>query len=83
MANLPLFGTRQEDFQNRGMQMNVQMTIDVIEAETGGVEFLKLPVDFVLKLVFQFAGEKITATRGDRVIGEFTFRRSVKDSSLR
>ncbi len=56
------------------MQMQMQMAVDMIERQTGGVKFLKLRMDFGAKLSAQAALEKVTEARGDRLIAEFAVR---------
>ena len=40
-----------QDFENDRMQMQMQMAVDVVERQAGGVEFFKLRVDFGAELV--------------------------------
>ncbi len=56
------------------MQVQVQMTVDVIERQAGGAELLKLRVDFQAKLFTEAALEKITEAGGDGPIAELTTR---------
>ena len=56
------------------MQMQMQMAVDVVERQTGGVEFFKLRVDFGAELFAQAALEKIIHAGADGRIAEFAAR---------
>ena len=56
------------------MQMQVQMAVDVVERQAGGVEFFKLRVDFGAQLFAQAALEKIAQTGADGLVAEFAAR---------
>ena len=53
------------------MQMQMQMAVDMVERQAGGVEFFKLRVDFGAKLFAQAALEKIAHADADGRIAEF------------
>ena len=51
------------------MQVQMQVAVDVVERQAGGVEFFKLGVDFRAQLFAQAAIEEITQAGADRVVG--------------
>ena len=56
-----------QDLENDRMQVQVQMAVDVVERQAGGVEFFKLRVDFGAQLFAQAALEKITQADADGI----------------
>ena len=54
--------------------MQVQMAVNVVERQAGGVEFFKLGMDFGAQWLAQIALEKITEAGCNRVAGKFTAR---------
>src|ERR1039457_7232540 len=69
-----LAGVGHQDVKHGGMQMEVQMAIDVVEGQAGGAELLKLRVNLLPQLVTQAALEKIAEPSVWRVIAELPFR---------
>src|SRR5437870_2283097 len=59
-------------FPDRGMQMQVQMAIDVVEFQARGAEFFKLRVDFLSQFVVEASPEKISDADFRRAVGKFT-----------
>ena len=60
--------------ENDRMQMQMQMAVDVVERQAGGVEPFKLRVDFGPQLFAQAAVEKITKAGADGIVGKFAAR---------
>ncbi len=52
-----------QDAEDRRVQMQVQMAVDVVEGQAGGAEPVKLRVNFRPQLFAQAAMEKITKAR--------------------
>ena len=57
--------------------MQMQMAVDMVERQAGGVEFFKLGMDFGAQLRAQIALEKITEPGCDRFVAELP-RRSAR-----
>ena len=58
-----------------GMQVQVQMAVDVVERQAGGAELLKLRVNLPPQLLAQTALEEIAEPGAGGVVGEFPVRR--------
>ena len=67
MPDAELLRIFHQNFENDRMQMQMQMAVDVVERQAGGVEFFKLGVDFGAQLFAQAALEKIAQAGRDRV----------------
>ena len=52
-----------------GMQMQVQVAVDVVEGQAGGAELLKLRVNFPPQRLAQTALEEIAEPGARRVVG--------------
>ena len=63
-------GVFHQNLKNRGMQMQVQMAVDMVKRQAGGAEFCKLRVNFRAQLFAQAALKKITKTGGDGIVAE-------------
>src|SRR5260221_5577115 len=64
----------QQDFKNNGMQVQVQMAVDVVERQAGGVEPRELRVDLGAKLFTQAALEEIIHADADGAVAKFALR---------
>lgn len=63
-----------QEAEHGRMQVQVQMAVDVVEGQTGGVELLKLGVNFPSQWLAQTALEEIAEAGAHRVVAEFPFR---------
>ena len=62
-----------EDSKNGRVQMDVQMAVDVIERQAGGVEFCELRGDFVFELFDKVLFEEIAHSGRCGGIGKLAF----------
>src|SRR5271170_2732801 len=72
MADAKFVRIFHQDIENDRMQMQMQMAVDVVEWQAGGVELFKLRVDFRAKLFAEVAFEKIIQSDADRTVEKFT-----------
>src|SRR5580658_3028443 len=74
VADAELVRIVHEDFENDGMQVQVEMAVDVVERQASGMEFLKLRMDFGAELFAQIVVKKISHSGADRAVGKFPTR---------
>lgn len=74
MVNAESFGILHEDLENDRMQMQVQVAVDVVERQAGGMKFDELRVDFGLEGFAQVAGEEVFHPHADGAVGKFAAR---------
>jgi hypothetical protein len=60
-----------QKIENGGMQMQVQVAIDMVQRQTGGAELFKLGVNFRAQLLAEALLEKIAKRRAGGIIAEF------------
>src|SRR5438034_201803 len=61
------FGFLHQEGEDGGVEVEVQVAVDVIEGEAGGAKFLELGLDFAAQLFAQVALEKIAPAGPGRV----------------
>jgi len=63
LADPELGGIGHEDVEDGGMEVEVEVAVDVVQFETGGVKLVELGVDFGAELVVEMAAEKVAPAR--------------------
>ena len=69
-VDFPSSGVFQQDPQDDGVKVEVEVAVDVIERKAGGVEFFELGGDFVAELFSAAWGEEKFHAGGGGVFGE-------------
>ena len=68
LAYLPFASIPKKDVENRGMEMEMEMAVNVIERQAGGAKFFELSRDFRGELITAAAKGKVFEAGRDRVV---------------
>ena len=72
MGDGPLADAAHQNREHRRVQMKVQVPVDMVELESGRVEFIELRLDFAFQLRAQVLAKKVANPSRDRVVAEIS-----------
>src|SRR5213082_357050 len=73
MGDGPLASAAHQNSKHRRMHVKVKVPVDMVELESGRVEFFKLSLDFPLHLRAQAFAKKVTNAGRNRAVAEISF----------
>src|SRR3954466_7268314 len=68
LVDLPFASIRKKDVENGGMEMKLEMAVNVIERQARGAKFFELSRDFGGKLITAAAKGKVFESGGNSIV---------------